>query len=154
MWRSMNFWRISLAVVGICLMGGCADTTPSLVSAAARNEPQLAGAWYQVYFEPDSAEINSRGNMILQTVANVVKGDDDIRVSIVGKADSVGAAAANNQLSQLRARHVRDALIALAVPSARIDTSWVGERKLEVATLDNVAEQRNRVVDIAVQHPF
>lgn len=49
---------------------------------------------------------------------------------------------------------MRDALIAQAVPASRIDTSWTGEAKQDAATGDNVAERRNRVVDIAVQHPF
>lgn len=49
---------------------------------------------------------------------------------------------------------MRDALIAQAVPANRIDISWVGETKQDVPTADGVADQRNRVVDIAVQHPY
>ena len=49
---------------------------------------------------------------------------------------------------------VRDALIAAgASPAARIDTSWLGEGKQDVPTPDDVAAQRNRVVDIVVQEP-
>jgi outer membrane protein OmpA-like peptidoglycan-associated protein len=49
---------------------------------------------------------------------------------------------------------VRDALIAAgASPAARIDTSWLGEGKQDVPTPDDVAQQRNRVVDIVVQEP-
>ena len=56
-------------------------------------------------------------------------------------------------LSERRAELVRDALIAAGVPSARIDTSWLGEGKQDVPTPDDVAQQRNRVVDIVVQQP-
>lgn len=47
-----------------------------------------------------------------------------------------------------------DALIAGAVPANRIDTSWAGESRQEITTSDNIAEQRNRVVDITVQRPL
>lgn len=32
----------------------------------------------------------------------------------------------------------------------RIDTSWVGEGRQQVATADDIAEPRNRVVDVTV----
>jgi len=83
-----------------------------------------------------------------------VKNDSQVRVTVVGKTDRVGSAAANAALSQKRADRVRDALIAQAVPANRIDTSWTGEGKQDVATADNIAEQRNRVVDIAVQRTY
>lgn len=92
--------------------------------------------------------------MIIQTVANVIKNDNLLRVTIVGKTDRVGSATSNILLSQRRADRGRDALIASAVPANRIDTSWAGENKQEITTGDNIAEQRNRVVDITVQRPF
>jgi len=96
---------------------------------------------------------NRRGRMIIQTVANVVKTDGLVRVSVVGKTDRVGSAAANVLLSRRRADMVREALIAQSVPADRIDTNWYGENRQDVATADNVAEKFNRVVDIVVQRP-
>ena len=164
MLRSMASYRTLAAAAGISMLAACADTAPppQPVHAASTQEkahtaladgPQLAGAWYQVFFDSNSTAINDRGRMIVQTIANVVKYDDLVRVTIIGKTDSVGSPGANSRLSQLRADHVRDALIALAVPSSRIDTTWAGERKQDRATANNVAEQSNRVVDIAVQRP-
>jgi len=153
MLRSMMSPRALVAAAGLSLLVGCADSPPPS-HAATDGGPQLAGAWYQVFFDTDSVEINPRGRMIIQTVGNVVKSDDTVRVSIVGKTDRVGAPAANVVLSERRANSVRDALIAEAVPAARIDTAWAGEGKQDVATADNVAEKRNRVVDIVVQQPY
>jgi peptidoglycan-associated lipoprotein len=153
MLQSKLSYRTIAVAASLLALAACADMTPP-PARANLDGPQLAGAWYQVMFDSNSSEIGSRGQMIIQTVANVAKNDSKVRISVVGKTDRVGSAAANVALSQKRADHVRDALIAQAVPAGRIDTSWAGEAKQDVMTSDNIAEQRNRVVDIAVQHPY
>jgi hypothetical protein len=40
--------------------------------------------------------------------------------------------------------------VTAGVPAARIDTSWSGEMKQNLATANNVAERQDRVVDITV----
>ena len=79
--------------------------------------------------------------------------NNEARVTVIGRTDRAGTAAANMALSERRAELVRDALIAAGVPAARIDTSWLGEGEQDVPTPDDVAMQRNRVVDIVVQEP-
>ena len=150
MFHSMNSYRTLVAAVGLCLLAGCADTTPPPAQTTSVNGPQLAGAWYQVFFDSSATDINSRGDMIIQTVANVVKNNNNVRVTVIGKTDSVGSMSSNAVLSQRRADRVRDSLIAHGVPANRIDTSWSGETKQDVTTAGNVADQRNRVVDITV----
>jgi OOP family OmpA-OmpF porin len=152
MFRFSRPSRLLSAAAGLILLAGCANTTPPSTSAAAG--PQLSGAWYQVFFNTDGTEINARGQMIIQTVATVVKTDDQVRVTVIGHTDSVGSMAANGILSRQRADRVREALIASSIPADRIDTSWTGETQQNVATAANVAEWRNRVVDITVQHPY
>ena len=163
MLRSMISYRALAAAASLSLLAACAESgPPPAVHAATQvpahtalaDGPQLAGAWYQVFFDTDGVEINDRGHMIIAKVADVVKHDDLVRVTIVGKTDRVGSSAANTRLSRQRADQVRDALIALAVPTNRIDTSWVGQDRQDTATADNVSERRNRVVDIAVQRPY
>jgi OOP family OmpA-OmpF porin len=117
---------------------------------ATANGPELAGAWYQVFFDTNSSAINARGQSILGNVAYVVANNSATRVTVIGKTDRVGAGRANMDLSQERANAVRDALIAAGVPSDRIDTGWTGERRQQVATANDAAESRNRVVDITV----
>jgi peptidoglycan-associated lipoprotein len=151
MFRSLILYRTLIAAAGLTLLASCADTTPP-PQVAAIDAPQLAGAWYQVYFDSDAAEINARGQMIIQTIANVAKNDSKVTLSVIGKTDRIGDAASNTALSQRRADRVRDALIAQAVPANRIHTSWTGQGKQESATTDKAAEQRNRVVDITVEH--
>jgi peptidoglycan-associated lipoprotein len=142
-------WRPLLAVVGLAILAACADQGSPPAAAA----PQLAGAWYQVFFDTDKADLSPRGQLIVNKVADVVRTNNEVRVTVIGRTDRAGTAAANMALSERRAELVRDALIAAGVPAARIDTSWLGEGEQDVPTRDDVAQQRNRVVDIVVQEP-
>jgi OOP family OmpA-OmpF porin len=132
------------------MLAACADQGSPPVAAAA---PEMAGAWYQVFFDTDKADLSPRGQLIVSKVAEVVTNNDNVRVTVIGRTDRAGTATANMALSERRAELVRDALIAAGVPSARIDTSWLGEGKLDVPPPDDVAQQRNRVVDIVIQEP-
>jgi OOP family OmpA-OmpF porin len=132
------------------MLAACADQGSPPPAAAA---PQMAGAWYQVFFDTDQADLSPRGQLIVNKVAEVVRTNDEVRVTVIGRTDRAGTAAANMALSERRAELVRAALIAAGVPAARIDTSWLGEGEQDVPTPDDVAAQRNRVVDIVVEVP-
>ena len=120
------------------------------IAAAAAPGPELAGAWYQIHFDTSSFAINARGQMIVKNVAYVTTNNATTRVTVIDKTDCVGAPPANMALSQRRADVARDALVAAGMPAARIDTSWTGEGKPQVATSDEAAEPRNRMVDVTV----
>ncbi len=150
MLKSTKILRALVATLALATVAGCAEQAASPPLAAAESGPELAGAWYQVYFDTNSAEINARGQRIVKSVAYVIANNDTTRVTVIGKTDRVGASPANMDLSQQRANAVRDALVAAGVPADRIETNWTGERKQEVATANSAAEQRNRVVDITV----
>lgn len=150
--------RAFCAILALGMFAGCTETATAPPQAAARPAPQaatnptpeLAGAWYQVLFDSNKADIDDRGHMIINTVAYVVENNAATRVTVIGRTDRVGSTTANLALSHRRADQVRDALIVAGVPAARIDTRWTGEEKQGVATDDQIAERRNRVVDITV----
>ena len=159
MFQSMKIPRILVAGFALALVAGCADQAPRTTAKAAPPatspaSPELAGAWYQVYFETNKTEIDSRGQMIVKNVAYVVANTNAARVTVVGKTDRVGDGVSNMALSQHRANQVRDALVAAGVPASHIDVSWTGEGKPEVATPNDASEPRNRVVDITVIKPL
>jgi OOP family OmpA-OmpF porin len=131
------------------MLAACASQGSPPPAAA----PQMAGAWYQVFFDTNKTDLSPRGQLIVNKVADVVTNNDEVRVTVIGRTDRAGTTTANMALSERRAELVRDALIAAGVPSARIDTSWLGEGKQDATTPDDVAQQRNRVVDIVVQEP-
>ena len=143
--------RAAVATLALAAVAGCAQQQawqPPPVAAAT--SPELAGAWYQVYFDTNSSAINARGQLIVKNVAYVVANAGPTRVTVIGKTDRIGAPPANMALSQQRADAVRDALIASGVPADHIDTSWTGQGSQQVATAGDTAEPRNRVVDVTV----
>jgi len=75
----------------------------------------------EIFFEPGSQRIDSASRSTLQEVARVLE-TTDLTVDIVGRTDTSGSAAANQRLSEQRARSVRDALLALGADPASIGT--------------------------------
>jgi OOP family OmpA-OmpF porin len=152
----MFHYRQELLAVtaGITLLGlgACAETTQQAAAPrqdAATSGPELAGVWYQVYFDTGSAAVNERGGMIARTVAYVTTNEPTTRVTVIGRTDRIGAPPANLALSERRATAVRDALITAGVPAARIDTSWTGEVRQAASTAGTDAAH-SRVVDVTV----
>jgi len=72
-------------------------------------------------------------------------------VVVIGHTDTVGTAEANDKLSLQRAMRVKDSLTGIGIPAARIETAGRGEREPIVQTADNVAEPRNRRVELNVR---
>jgi outer membrane protein OmpA-like peptidoglycan-associated protein len=70
---------------------------------------------------------------------------------VIGHTDTVGSAAFNDNLSRQRAEVVRNALAARGIAAERIVVVGRGEREPVVPTADNVAEPRNRRVEILVR---
>ena len=155
MTTSSTIARACAAALALAMVTGCTQpATTSSPPVAAVAGPELAGAWYEVFFDTNSTDIGDRGRTIVRNVAYVVANNSTTRVNVIGKTDRVGSQSANLVLSQRRADTVRSALIAAGVPSGRIDTSWTGENKQEVVTPDDAADRRNRVVDITVVKMF
>lgn len=153
MFASAKISRLAIAAFALVLVAGCAEQSapaPKVANAAPVFTPELAGAWYQIYFDSNKIELDERSRLIVSNVARVVANAGPTRVTVIGKTDSVGGQSDNLALSRKRADHVRNALIAAGVPSGTIDTSWTGENQQQVATLDDAAERRNRVVDVTV----
>jgi len=72
-------------------------------------------------------------------------------VVVIGHTDRVGSLQFNDRLSLQRAERVRVELVKLGIAEARIQIAGRGERELLVPTDDEVAEPRNRRVEISVR---
>jgi peptidoglycan-associated lipoprotein len=145
-----NILRSAMLAAALVSGAACTQQTASAPPPAATQNPELAGAWYEVYFDTNSSTIDERGRTIVRSVAYVVANNTTTRVTVIGKTDSVGAQSSNLVLSKLRADGVREALINAGVPASRIDTSWTGETRQDTVTQNDTASRRNRVVDITV----
>jgi len=72
-------------------------------------------------------------------------------ITLSGHTDSVGSNQSNQQLSLRRANMIKNALIQAGISSKRIKVVSYGEAKLTIKTNNNVAEQKNRRVEISVR---
>lgn len=145
-----NILRGAMLAAALATGAACTQQTASAPATAASQGPELAGAWYEVYFDTNSSTLDERGRTIVRSVAYVVANNSATRVTVIGKTDTVGAQSSNLVLSKLRADGVREALINAGVPASRIDTTWTGEMRQDIATQNETANRRNRVVDITV----
>jgi outer membrane protein OmpA-like peptidoglycan-associated protein len=105
---------------------------------------------YNVYFEFDRANLTPEGRQVVDAVAQAAKGQPNVTIHLVGKADLTGTDPYNMALSHRRADSVRATLRADGIDSRRVEESWVGERQPPVSTAQGVREPRNRVVEVTL----
>ena len=106
---------------------------------------------FTVYFVFGKEELTAESLAQFDRIKAEVAARPAPEVIVTGHTDRVGAVAYNDALSLKRAGAVRDALVAAGVRSAQIEAAGRGEREPAVPTADEVAEPRNRRVEITVR---
>lgn len=100
-------------------------------------------------FESDSLTDESRAILprILQSARNHPFPD----VAVIGHTDTTGSATGNYELGLRRANSIRSRLIEAGIERSLIDVTSHGEADLLVKTADEVADPRNRRVEITIR---
>ena len=106
---------------------------------------------FLVYFTTGSNELTAESVQLIGTIQGELGRLPAPEVIVIGHTDRVGTLESNDALSAKRAEFIRDKLIAIGVPAARIESSGRGEREPLVPTDDEVAEPRNRRVEIKIR---
>src|SRR6266700_2143790 len=88
-----------------------------------------ATAGDRVLFAYDSAEISSEGQQILKRQAEWLRRYGNVSVTIEGHCDERGTREYNLALGERRAQAVKNVLVALGIPSARIRTISYGKER-------------------------
>ncbi|MEM8948246.1 MAG: OmpA family protein [Pseudomonadota bacterium] len=124
-----------------------ANLVPDRLDEAKSSRPQRS---FTLYFDTGEASIDKSGFKSVAAACEFAATLPKARFVISGHADTVGTDASNTVLSSQRAQSVADAI--RNDPRFREVLSVVefGERSLAVATDDNVAEPKNRRVEITV----
>lgn len=104
-----------------------------------------------LYFLPDSNQLTKESEALLPQIIHTIQKRplDDIVIS--GHTDTVGSKEYNYRLSLERARTMFGILIANGAAPDRIKVTSHGEGNLLVKTTDNVAEPRNRRVEVVIR---
>jgi outer membrane protein OmpA-like peptidoglycan-associated protein len=106
---------------------------------------------YTLYFTTGTAELTTQSRQSLNEVRQKIKGFPAAQVSVIGHTDRVGSVESNDALSLKRAAAIRDLLVQIGIPREAIEIVGRGEREPIVPTADNVAEERNRRVEIKLR---
>lgn len=101
-----------------------------------------------ITFETGKSDIKAESQKVIDEMAEMLKTNASLKVSIEGHTDNVGTPAANKTLSEARAKAVMNALIAKGIDKARLSSKgWGQEKPIE----DNKTEEgkaKNRRVEI------
>ncbi|MBP7337849.1 OmpA family protein [Niveispirillum sp.] len=147
--------NLALGLAPATIEGTATPCQTTLVVAVIAAPGPVAAVYrqtsYNTYFDFDKATLTPDGVTILRDAAKEILNDPDRRVTLVGKASSIGTDYYNMDLSRQRVETVRNTLIAAGVASSRIDVRWVGSRELPVPQADGVRQPLNRVVEGVVK---
>jgi len=106
---------------------------------------------FTLYFLENRDELTPESKPILTQVIAEIARFPAPEIVVIGHTDRVGSLARNDALSLQRAGRMRDELVKAGVDPARIRVEGRGEREPLVPTPDEVAEPRNRRVEINIR---
>ena len=104
-----------------------------------------------LYFLEGTDELTPESTQLIRQVFDEIARHPAPEVLVIGHTDRVGSVQANDRLSLRRAERMRDELVKLGVATDRVQLSGRGEREPLVPTADEVAEPKNRRVEVTIR---
>ena len=105
-------------------------------------------AIYGILFDVNLADLRPGSGEVIDTVAEVLKGNPGLRIEVQGHTDSTGAAERNRQLSLERAQSVAAALALYGVEPNRLVARGLGPDQPVADNTDEQGRQQNRRVEL------
>jgi len=138
---------LSLATAAALLLGACNQQAAMAPPPPAQPQPPSR---YTVLFDTGSASLSNQATSTIQQAGANYRSQSGANVLVAGHTDTVGSQDYNMALSQRRASAVTAGLVSAGVPRPAIISVGYGETNLPQPTADQVPDQRNRSVQIAV----
>lgn len=104
-----------------------------------------------LFFTTGTTQLTKESREQLPLILKKIKERFPCEISIIGHADTQASGEYNLKLSLQRAIQVKDQLLAIGVPRKLLEVSSHGENNPMIQTADNVAEPRNRRVEIFIR---
>ena len=125
----------------------------SVFGPALAAQPDLKARFvsFVLLFDRDTTSLTHESKKMLPEVVRTIRNRKSSEVYVTGHTDRVGAEDYNTGLSSKRADTVRDFLVSTGVSSSALVVSFYGESMPLVPTEDEVAEPRNRRVEVIVR---
>lgn len=106
---------------------------------------------YMVYFKPKSKELTKESKEVLSTAIEMMKKRTPCVVDLIGHTDTKGSNELNIKVSIQRAKLIESILKDRGIEVLSLKAKGYGEEDLQVKTADNVAEAKNRNVEIFIK---
>jgi peptidoglycan-associated lipoprotein len=127
-------------------LGGVGPGMGGPGSFAPGSQQDLAAtAGDRVFFAYDQSAISSEGQQILQRQAEWLKRYPQVSITIEGHCDERGTREYNLALGERRATAVKNVLVAMGIPSPRVQTISYGKERPIVVGSDEAGYAQNRV---------
>ena len=132
----------------MALLAGC--TTPGAYkkrSDLVSNPAACAAKRFEVYFDQDQARLTTAAREAIGLTATQLQDCDVTRVQVLGLADArSGTAAANQSLSERRARSVAEALAGVGLPAPAFEVAAAGAEGAVVNGVNDPLRRRTEVL--------
>jgi peptidoglycan-associated lipoprotein len=142
----------------VLLLAACSSTPPAPSGpggpiggpggpgyAPGSQQDLAATAGDRVFFAYDQSTISPEGQQILERQAEWLKRYANVSVTIEGHCDERGTREYNLALGERRAQAVKNVLVALGIPAARIQTISYGKERPIIVGSDEAGYAQNRV---------
>jgi peptidoglycan-associated lipoprotein len=103
-----------------------------------------ASAGDRVFFAYDQSDISSEAQQILHRQSDWLRRYPNVSVTIEGHCDERGTREYNLALGERRAQAVKNVLVALGIPAARVSTISYGKERPEIPHSDDQSYAQNR----------
>ncbi len=113
-------------------------------------KPVRSFTFDELQFETGSARLTPASSRQIESLAAMLKAYPNVAVNVAGHTDNTGDAAANKRLSAERAAAVKQALVAMGVPAARITDEGLGPDKPIASNDTEDGRAKNRRVELLV----
>jgi outer membrane protein OmpA-like peptidoglycan-associated protein len=101
-----------------------------------------------INFETGKSVIKPDSRQIIDQIAEMLKQNPGLKISIEGHTDNVGSEKSNLSLSESRARSVMEAVLAKGIDKARLSTKGWGQTKPIAENTTEDGRAKNRRVEI------
>jgi OOP family OmpA-OmpF porin len=126
----------------------CAERAPAPAPAPRRVERLVLQG---IYFDTGSARIKEQSYGVLNNNARQLRARKNVDITVVGYTDSQGGERYNQNLSENRARSVKQYLVSQGVSSARINSVGRGESNPVDTNATAAGRSRNRRIEIEIE---
>src|SRR3989454_4304246 len=103
-----------------------------------------------IFFDPGKTQLKPGAKKPLQRIAEPLKGDDRIRVTVEGHTDNTGNPEKNMEISEKRAEAVREYLVSVGVPADRIMATGKADTEPVATNKTAAGRQQNRRVELVI----